>query len=141
MPVEHVDPADVPGLRVDDVLAAVICREDGIADPAGVTAELVRRAAGVGVDVREHTDALSLDAESSSSPAAPARPRSAARAVELPVRPLVRQLVDVGPVAGVPHDLPMTIEASRASTSAASARRCCGSRCPSRRRAGTGRRS
>ena len=30
----------------DDVLGATICREDGIADPAGVTRELVRRAAG-----------------------------------------------------------------------------------------------
>ena len=28
----------------------------------------------------------------------------------LPVRPLCRQLVDVGPVEGLPHDLPMTIE-------------------------------
>ena len=44
-------------------------------------------------------------------PAAPARPRSAAaRGVELPIRPLVRQLADVGPVEGLPHDLPMTIE-------------------------------
>ena len=50
------------GLRVDDVLGATICREDGIADPAGVTRELVRRAAALGVDVRERTDALSLEA-------------------------------------------------------------------------------
>ena len=48
----------VGGLRVDDVLGATICREDGIADPAGVTRELVRRAAALGVEVRERTDAL-----------------------------------------------------------------------------------
>jgi sarcosine oxidase subunit beta len=112
VPVERVDPAFVAGLRVDDVRAAVICREDGIAAPAGVTRELVRRAAELGVDVRERTDALELEADTlvvacgAGSPAV-----AAARGVELPIRPLVRQLVDVGPVAGVPDDLPMTIEA------------------------------
>jgi sarcosine oxidase, subunit beta len=35
-----------------------------------------------------------------------------ARGVDLPVRPLVRQLVDVGSVEGLPLDLPMTIEES-----------------------------
>ena len=35
---------------------------------------------------------------------------AAARGVELPIRPLVRQLVDVGPVDAVPAGLPMTIE-------------------------------
>ena len=96
------------------MLGATICREDGIADPAGVTRELVRRAAALGVDVREQTDALELDADmlvvacGARSPAV-----AAARGVELPVRPLVRQLVDVGPVAGLPADLPMTIEERR----------------------------
>src|SRR5207248_8019071 len=51
--VEHVDPALVPGLRTDDVLGAVFGPEDGIADPPGVTRELIRRAAEGGVDVRE----------------------------------------------------------------------------------------
>ena len=35
---------------------------------------------------------------------------AAARGVELPVRPLVRQLADVGPVDALPAALPMTIE-------------------------------
>jgi sarcosine oxidase subunit beta len=112
VPVERVDPAYVAGLRVDDVRAAVVCREDGIADPAGVTRELVRRAAERGVDVRERTDALDLDADRlvvACGAGSPALAR--ARGAELPIRPLVRQLVDVGPVAGVPADLPMTIEA------------------------------
>ena len=111
VPVERVDASYVRGLRVDDVLGAVICREDGIADPAGVTRELVRRAAAQGVEVLEQTDALGLDADvlvvacgASSAEVA------ATRGVELPVRPLVRQLADVGPVAGLPPDLPMTIE-------------------------------
>jgi sarcosine oxidase subunit beta len=111
VPVEQVDPSYVDGLRVDDVLGATICREDGIADPAGVTHELVRRAAAFGVEVRERTDALQLDADvlvvaSGAGSAAVAR----ARGVELPVRPLVRQLADVGPIERVPVELPMTIE-------------------------------
>ena len=111
VPVERVDAGEVDGLRTDDVLGATICREDGIADPAGVTRELVRRAAALGVDVRERTDALSLAAETlvvacgARSPAV-----AAARGVELPIRPLVRQLADVGPVEAVPAGLPMTIE-------------------------------
>ena len=111
MPVERVDPRFVAGLFADDVLGAVICREDGIADPAGVTRELARRAAALGVEVRERTDALALDADTlvlacgaSSSEVA------ARRGFELPVRPLVRQLADVGPVEALPADLPMTIE-------------------------------
>jgi sarcosine oxidase subunit beta len=112
VPVERVDAASIPGLRVDDVRAAVICREDGIADPAAVTRELVRRTSELGVDVRERTDALTLQADTlvvacgADSPAVAAR-----RGVELPIRPLVRQLVDVGPVEGLPRGLPMTIEA------------------------------
>ncbi|MCP9484676.1 MAG: FAD-binding oxidoreductase [Gaiellaceae bacterium MAG52_C11] len=113
VPVERVDPAFVTGLRVDDVLGAVICREDGIADPAGVTRELVRRAVDGGVEVRERTDALELDADVLVLACGAASAEvAAARGVELPVRPLVRQLADVGPLARLPADLPMTIEES-----------------------------
>jgi sarcosine oxidase subunit beta len=111
VPVESVDASAVDGLWVEDVLGAAICREDGIADPAGVTRELVRRAAALGVDVRERTDALSLEAATlvvACGAYSPAVARE--RGVELPVRPLVRQLADVGPVENVPPDLPMTIE-------------------------------
>ncbi|HZG36760.1 MAG TPA: FAD-binding oxidoreductase [Gaiellaceae bacterium] len=111
VPVERVDPASVPGLRVDDVLGAVICRADGIADPAGVTGELVRRAAAGGVEVRERTDALSLTSDVLVvACGAASRVVAAARDVDLPVRPLVRQLADVGPVGPLPLELPMTVE-------------------------------
>ncbi|HEX4930850.1 MAG TPA: FAD-binding oxidoreductase [Gaiellaceae bacterium] len=111
VPVESVDASSVDGLRVDDVLGATICREDGIADPAAVTRELVRRAAALGVDVRERTDALELEADVLVVACGAYSPEVAkARGVELPVRPLVRQLADVGPVKGVRADLPMTIE-------------------------------
>ena len=111
VPVERVDAGVVDGLRSDDVLGASICREDGIADPAGVTRELVRRAAALGVEVLEHTDALGLAAETLVvACGARSAEVAAARGVELPVRPLVRQLADVGPVDALPAALPMTIE-------------------------------
>jgi sarcosine oxidase, subunit beta len=107
VPVEQVDPARFDGLRTDDVHGAVACWQDGVAEPAEVTRELVRRAAELGVDVREHADVRDLQHDmlvvacGASSPAL--RP-------ELPIRPLCRQLVDVGPVPNLPADLPMTIE-------------------------------
>jgi sarcosine oxidase, subunit beta len=112
VPVERADPSEWPGVRSDDVLGASICREDGIADPAAVTRELVRRAAAGGVEIREHADALGIDAGTLVlATGAWSAALGRALGVELPVRPLVRQLVDVGPVEGVPQGLPMTIEA------------------------------
>ena len=104
VPVERVDASRVAGLRVDDVVGAVCCWEDGVADPEAVTRELVRRA---GVELREGVDARELDrdvlviaAGATSSELWP----------ELPVRPLCRQLVEVGPVEGLPEALPMVLE-------------------------------
>ena len=107
VPVERVDAGLVDGLHVDDVLGAVACWEDGVADPLGVTRELVARAEALGVDLREGVDArdvvrdvLVIAAGADSKELWP----------ELPVRPLCRQLVEVGPVAGLPGDLPMVLE-------------------------------
>jgi sarcosine oxidase subunit beta len=111
VPVEWVDASFVDGLAVGDVRGAVICREDGIADPVGVTRELVRRAGERGVDLREGVDAAGIDTDVLVIACGTGSPALAAGCgVDLPVRPLCRQLVDVGPVAGIPGDLPMTIE-------------------------------
>jgi sarcosine oxidase subunit beta len=107
VPVEHVDPRCVDGLEVGDVLAAGACWEDGVAEPAGITRELVRRAAEGGVEVRERTDARGAEADVLVIAAGARSPELWA---DLPIRPLCRQLVDVGPLAGLPRDLPMTIE-------------------------------
>jgi sarcosine oxidase subunit beta len=107
VPVEAVDAAEVAGLRADDVLGAVICREDGVANPPAVARELVRRAAERGVEVREHTDARDVDRDVL---VVACGWRSAELFPELPIRPLVRQLVDVGPVEGLPQTLPMIVE-------------------------------
>jgi sarcosine oxidase, subunit beta len=106
VPVEEVDPSVVRGLRTDDVLGACVCREDGVADPTEVTRHLVREARAKGVELREHTDAREVDRDVLVIACGAASPELA----DLPIRPLVRQLVDTEPVPGVPPDLPMTIE-------------------------------
>jgi sarcosine oxidase subunit beta len=109
VPVEPV--AVPPGVRSDDVLGAVACWQDGVADPPAVARELVRRAAKRGVEVRERTDAAELEAETIVIAAGPFSGELGAKlGVELPIRPLCRQLLATTPMAGLPTDLPMTVE-------------------------------
>jgi sarcosine oxidase subunit beta len=111
VPVEAVDPGFVEGLRTEDVLGAVNCRTDGVADPAAVTRELVRRALKLGVEVREGADAATIDADVLVIACGPWSAKlAAARGVELPIRPLCRQLLETGPLE-LPQDLPMVLEA------------------------------
>jgi sarcosine oxidase, subunit beta len=113
VPVERVDPSFVPGLRVDDLLGAVFCAQDGVADPTAVAREWIRRAVERGVEVREQTDAASLLAQADTLVIAcgPWSASLAARVgVELPVRPLCRQLLATAPLASPPAQLPMVIE-------------------------------
>ncbi|HEU5278539.1 MAG TPA: FAD-dependent oxidoreductase [Gaiellaceae bacterium] len=108
VPVERVEPGRFAGLRADDVLGAVFCASDGVADPPALTREVVRRAAALGVEVREHTDARELARDVL---VIAAGAYSGGFGVELPIRPLVRQLLETDPIAGLPDDLPMVIEA------------------------------
>ena len=73
-----------------------------------MTRELVARAEALGVDVREGVDARDVVRDVL---VIAAGAQSAELWPELPVRPLCRQLVEVGPVAGIPPDLPMVLEA------------------------------
>jgi sarcosine oxidase subunit beta len=107
VPVEEVDASRVKGLRTDDVVGAVACWQDGVAEPAEVTRELVRRAAERGVEVRERVDARELDADTVVVACGAA---SSEIVPQLPIRALCRQLVDVGPVEALPSDLPMVVE-------------------------------
>ena len=107
VPVARVDAGLIDGLQVDDVLGAVACWDDGVADPLGVTRELVERAVALGVDLREGVDARDVVRDVL---VIAAGARSAELSPELPVRPLCRQLVEVGPVSGIPSDLPMVLE-------------------------------
>jgi sarcosine oxidase, subunit beta len=116
VPVERFGPDRLeslaPGVRADDVLGGVVCLEDGVADPPAVTRELVRRAADVGVEVRERTRGEDVPADLRVI-ACGAWSAEAANAygVELPVRPLCRQLFETTPVAGLAAGLPMVLEA------------------------------
>jgi sarcosine oxidase subunit beta len=107
VPVESVDASLVSGLNTEDVLGAVACWEDGVAEPAEVTRELVKRAASLGVEVREHVDARELEGDIL---VIAAGARSPDLWPDLPIRPLCRQLVEVGPVASLPPGLPMVLE-------------------------------
>jgi glycine/D-amino acid oxidase-like deaminating enzyme len=115
VPVEEVDAAGAaelaPGLAAADVLGGVFCATDGTAEPPAVTRELVRRAAELGVDVREGTPAEEVEAQVR---VLACGPWSAAAAspygVELPIRPLCRQLIDTTPVPALPEALPMVLE-------------------------------
>jgi sarcosine oxidase subunit beta len=111
VPAERVDASRVGGLRVDDVLGAVACWSDGCADPAAVTRELVHRSVKLGVELREHTDALEVNGDVLVVACGPGSAEVAAsRGVELPVRPLCRQLLLTGAL-DLPADLPMVVEA------------------------------
>jgi sarcosine oxidase subunit beta len=110
VPVDRVDPARVRGLRVDDVLGAVAGWEDGCADPPAVARELVRRAVDGGVELRERTDALAVEGDVLVIACGPRSAEvAAARGVELPIRPLCRQLLATGPL-DLPLELPMIVE-------------------------------
>jgi sarcosine oxidase, subunit beta len=115
VPVERIEPDEAealaPGVFSGDVLGGVVCREDGVADPPAVTAELVRRAEELGVEVREHTAAEQLDADVRVLACGAYSAEAAARhGVDLPVRPLCRQLFETTAVAGIADRLPMVLE-------------------------------
>ena len=112
VPVENVDPSYVEGLRTDDVLGAAVCRQDGVADPPGVTRELVGRARKLGVEVLEGTDAATVDGDVLVIACGPWSAELAAqRGVELPIRPLCRQLLETTELDALPEELPMVLEA------------------------------
>jgi sarcosine oxidase subunit beta len=109
VPVVTAEPPE--GVRDDDVVGAVACWSDGIADPPAVARELVRRAAERGVEVREREDALKLDGDEFVIAAGPwSGEVGRALGVELPIRPLCRQLLATAPIVGLPADLPMVVE-------------------------------
>ncbi|HZT10141.1 MAG TPA: FAD-binding oxidoreductase, partial [Actinomycetota bacterium] len=110
VPVVATEPPD--GVQAADVLGAVICRQDGVANPPAVARELVRRAVERGVEVREGEDATRLEGDAfviASGPWSAEVGRELG--VELPIRPLCRQLLETGTLESLPDDLPMIVEA------------------------------
>jgi sarcosine oxidase, subunit beta len=112
VPAERVGAAELPGLETGDVLGAVACWQDGVGDPPGVARELVRRAAELGVEVRERTRAELLAGDVLVIACGPwSAELAAGRGIEVPIRPLCRQLLETTAIAGLPERLPMVVEA------------------------------
>ena len=110
VPVERVDASRVHGLETGDVLGATCCWTDGVADPPAVAREVLRRAAELGVDVREGVAAQELDRDVLVIACGPWSAELGGEVgVDLPVRPLCRQLLETSPLE-LPDDLPMVIE-------------------------------
>jgi sarcosine oxidase subunit beta len=115
VPVESFGPERLaelaPGVRADDVLGGVVCLEDGVSDPPAVTRELVRRASALGVEVREGTPGEDVAADLRVlACGAWSADSASAYGVDLPVRPLCRQLFETTAVARLPDRLPMVLE-------------------------------
>src|ERR687896_80203 len=111
VPVERVDASFVPGLELGDIVGAVFCATDGVGDPPAVTREFVGRARDLGVEVREGVDLAEVEADVRViACGAWSAEAAAVLGVELPVRPLVRQLILTSAIPELPADLPMTIE-------------------------------
>ena len=111
VPVERADPSIVRGLATADVLGATCCWSDGVADPPAVAREVLRRAAALGVEIREGVAAEELDRDLLVIACGPWSAELGAEVgVDLPIRPLCRQLLESSPLDGLPNDLPMVIE-------------------------------
>jgi sarcosine oxidase subunit beta len=114
--VEPVTAEDVaerfPAVFTDDVLGGVFGPSDGLSDPPAVTRELVRRAVALGVEVQERTDCRDVAGEVRVIACGPWSAQLASHyGVQLPIRPLCRQLILTTPVAGLSERLPLVIEA------------------------------
>ena len=104
VPVESVDASRISGLNTEDVLGAVACWEDGVAEPAEVTRELVKRAVALGVEVREHIDARELEGRHPRDRGRGALARALARPSDPAALPAARRCRAGGIAAARPAD-------------------------------------
>jgi sarcosine oxidase subunit beta len=132
VPAERLDAASVhrifPELRVDDLRFATLCMRDGYCDPTSLLNGYVARAREKGVRFREHEPAIAITREGGRVTAvrtakgdiACATVVNAAGAwaaevgrlagIDLPIRPLRRQIFVTDPVPGLDREFPLTVE-------------------------------
>src|SRR5256885_4241013 len=117
-----------PELRVDDVRFATFCAQDGYADPHSILQGYVARARERGVEFREGAPARGIDVVDGRVTAVRAGGEridcetvvnaagawgaqvGALAGVTLPIAPLRRHIFVTGPVQGLDHEFPLTIE-------------------------------
>jgi sarcosine oxidase subunit beta len=132
VPAQRLDAAGVhevfPELRADDLRFATFCSRDGYCDPTGLLNGYVARARERGVRFREHEPAIAIvrDGDRVSAVRTPngevtcATVVNAAGAwgaevgrlagIDLPIRPLRRQIFVTDPVPGLDREFPLTVE-------------------------------
>jgi len=117
-----------PEVRVDDVRFATFCPKDGYADPHSILQGFVARARERGVEFREGAPARAIDVSSGRVTAVRAGDEriecgtvvdaagawgaqvGAMVGLTLPIAPLRRHIFVTGPVPGLDHEFPLTIE-------------------------------
>jgi sarcosine oxidase subunit beta len=115
VPVELVTPdriaALAPGVATGDLRGGAYCAKDGLADPPAVCREIVQKAVRLGVEVVERTDPLAIPATTYViASGCYSVPMAKKFHIDLPIRPLVRQLIETTPMASLSERLPMVIE-------------------------------
>jgi sarcosine oxidase subunit beta len=117
-----------PEVRVDDVRFAIFCPKDGYADPHSILQGYVARARERGVEFREGAPARAIDVADGRVQAVRAGDEritcgtvidaagawggqvGAMVGLTLPISPLRRHIFVTGPVPGLDHEFPLTIE-------------------------------
>jgi sarcosine oxidase subunit beta len=132
VPAQRLDAAGVhqvfPELRVDDIRFATLCMRDGYCDPTSLLNGYVARAREKGVKFREHepVTAISREGDRVTGVRTPKGETACATVVnaagawgaevgqlagiDLPIRPLRRQIFVTDPVPGLDRDFPLTVE-------------------------------
>lgn len=132
VPVKRLDATGVravfPELRVDDLRFATLCMRDGYCDPSSLLNGYVARAKDKGVSFREQQPLIGIMREDDrvtgvrtargdiscgtivNAAGAWAAEVGAFAGVELPIRPLRRQIFVTEAVPGLDRDFPLTVE-------------------------------
>ena len=132
VPARRLTPAEAQGIfpevRVDDVRFATFCPKDGYADPHSILQGFVARARERGVEFREGAPARAIDVANGKVVAVRAGDEriecgtvvdaagawgaqvGAMVGLRLPIAPLRRHIFVTGPVPGLDHEFPLTIE-------------------------------
>jgi sarcosine oxidase subunit beta len=132
VPAQRLDAAGVrelfPELFVDDLIFATFCARDGYCDPSSLLNGYVARAKEKGVRFRDHEPATGITREGDRVTAVRTAKREIACAtvvnaagawgaevgrlagVDLPIRPLRRQIFVTDPVPGLDREFPLTVE-------------------------------